>query len=261
MRTPLPSGLSRSRSGLDSSESGNGRRTRCRDHWLGAPGARLPRDHASSGFFRTEEDALDRRERPPRHDPAGHSHRKGPPAGGRHRRPGDLLRARGRPAGAWSATATWRASAPRAASRWSSWSRRRTRRPRRASARASSTSRSWCPTAPSWRARSQRVASAGWRLTGASDHLVSEALYLRDPEGNGIEIYRDRPRDQWGHDGGELAMATLPLDLEGVLGELDAGERGAERRCRPARRWATCTSRWPTSRRPRASTTARSAST
>src|SRR5215218_6160275 len=70
----------------------------------------------------------------------------------------------------------------------------------------------------------QRAASAGWRLTGASDHLVSEALYLRDPEGNGIEIYRDRPRDQWGHDGGELRMATLPLDLEDVLGELDSPE-------------------------------------
>src|SRR5918995_5451564 len=70
----------------------------------------------------------------------------------------------------------------------------------------------------------QRVAGAGWRLTGASDHLVSEALYLQDPEGNGIEIYRDRPRDQWGKDGGELRMATLPLDLEGVLGELDSGD-------------------------------------
>src|SRR5829696_1235412 len=73
----------------------------------------------------------------------------------------------------------------------------------------------------------QRVAGAGWRLTGASDHLVSEALYLQDPEGNGIEIYRDRPRDQWGEDGGELRMATLPLDLESVLGELDAAEQAA----------------------------------
>jgi catechol 2,3-dioxygenase len=73
----------------------------------------------------------------------------------------------------------------------------------------------------------RRVAGAGWRLTGASDHLVSEALYLRDPEGNGIEIYRDRPREEWGHDGGELRMATLPLDLEGVLGELGPGEEDA----------------------------------
>ena len=42
-----------------------------------------------------------------------------------------------------------------------------------------------------------RIARSGWSLTGASDHLVSEALYLNDPEGNGIEIYRDRPREDW----------------------------------------------------------------
>jgi catechol 2,3-dioxygenase len=70
----------------------------------------------------------------------------------------------------------------------------------------------------------QRVAGAGWRLTGASDHLVSEALYLQDPEGNGIEIYRDRPREEWRRNGDELAMATLPLDLESVLGETDPSE-------------------------------------
>ena len=70
----------------------------------------------------------------------------------------------------------------------------------------------------------RRLAGAGWRLTGASDHLVSEALYLRDPEGNGIEIYRDRPREEWRRDGDELAMATLPLDLESILGELEQGE-------------------------------------
>jgi catechol 2,3-dioxygenase len=73
----------------------------------------------------------------------------------------------------------------------------------------------------------RRIAEAGWRLTGASDHLVSEALYLNDPEGNGIEIYRDRPRDQWNRDGDELRMATLPLDLESVLGELQQGESTA----------------------------------
>jgi catechol 2,3-dioxygenase len=73
----------------------------------------------------------------------------------------------------------------------------------------------------------ERVAGAGWRLSGASDHLVSEALYLQDPEGNGIEIYRDRPRDQWGHDGPELRMATLPLDLDGVLGEVAPSEQAA----------------------------------
>jgi catechol 2,3-dioxygenase len=66
----------------------------------------------------------------------------------------------------------------------------------------------------------QRVAEAGWRLSGASDHLVSEALYLNDPEGNGIEIYRDRPREEWPVRDGVLQMDTLPLDLDGVLGEL-----------------------------------------
>ncbi len=66
----------------------------------------------------------------------------------------------------------------------------------------------------------QRVAEAGWRLSGASDHLVSEALYLSDPEGNGIELYRDRPREEWPVRDGQLQMDTLPLDLDGVLGEL-----------------------------------------
>ena len=71
-----------------------------------------------------------------------------------------------------------------------------------------------------------RLSAAGWRLTGASDHLVSEALYLNDPEGNGIELYRDRPREEWSRSpAGELAMATLPLDLESLMGEL--GESGA----------------------------------
>ena len=71
-----------------------------------------------------------------------------------------------------------------------------------------------------------RVTGAGQRFTGASDHLVSEALYLDDPEGNGIEIYRDRPREEWQRDGGELKMATLPLDLRGVLAGVAAGDVG-----------------------------------
>jgi catechol 2,3-dioxygenase len=66
----------------------------------------------------------------------------------------------------------------------------------------------------------QRVAEAGWRLSGASAHLVSEALYLTDPEGNGIELYSDRPREQWPIRDGQLQMDTLPLDLDGLLGEL-----------------------------------------
>ena len=65
-----------------------------------------------------------------------------------------------------------------------------------------------------------RLAEARWPLDGASDHLVSEALYLSDPDGNGIEIYRDRPRDEWRQVDGQLAMGTLPLDLDSVLGEL-----------------------------------------
>ncbi len=70
----------------------------------------------------------------------------------------------------------------------------------------------------------RRVANAGWQLDGASDHLVSEALYLSDPEGNGIELYRDRPRAEWRRDAsGELAMATLPLDLEELLATGRAG--------------------------------------
>jgi catechol 2,3-dioxygenase len=73
----------------------------------------------------------------------------------------------------------------------------------------------------------RRAAGAGWRLTGASDHLVSEALYLRDPEGNGVEVYRDRPRDQWNRDNGELRMATLPLDLQSILDELGSGDEDA----------------------------------
>jgi len=71
-----------------------------------------------------------------------------------------------------------------------------------------------------------RVTATGHRFTGASDHLVSEALYLDDPEGNGIEIYRDRPRAEWPRAEGQLQMATLPLDLEGVLASAPSGDAG-----------------------------------
>ena len=67
-----------------------------------------------------------------------------------------------------------------------------------------------------------RLAEARWPLDGASDHLVSEALYLSDPDGNGIEIYHDRPREQWRYEGGRLQMATLALDLHSLVGELAA---------------------------------------
>jgi catechol 2,3-dioxygenase len=66
-----------------------------------------------------------------------------------------------------------------------------------------------------------RLVVARWPLDGASDHLVSEALYLSDPDGNGIEIYRDRPRAEWPRSDGELQMGTLALDLDDVLAELD----------------------------------------
>ena len=61
----------------------------------------------------------------------------------------------------------------------------------------------------------------GLRLDGAADHLVSEAIYLSDPEGNGIEIYRDRPRGEWPRRDGALQMATLPLDLQELAGVAD----------------------------------------
>lgn len=70
-----------------------------------------------------------------------------------------------------------------------------------------------------------RLSASRWPLDGASDHLVSEALYLSDPDGNGIEIYRDRPRHEWQRRDGQLQMATLPLDLRDVAGEL--AEAGA----------------------------------
>jgi catechol 2,3-dioxygenase len=76
------------------------------------------------------------------------------------------------------------------------------------------------PSRPDLARALQRVAESGWRLSGASDHLVSEALYTSDPEGNGIELYRDRPREEWPVRDGVLQMDTLPLDLDGVLGEL-----------------------------------------
>jgi catechol 2,3-dioxygenase len=60
-------------------------------------------------------------------------------------------------------------------------------------------------------------------LSGASDHGVSEAIYLNDPDGNGIELYRDRPRAEWpmAEDGKGVAMVSIPLDLEGLLAEAE----------------------------------------
>jgi catechol 2,3-dioxygenase len=68
----------------------------------------------------------------------------------------------------------------------------------------------------------KRVLDAGVRLDGASDHGVSEALYLRDPDQNGIELYYDRPREEWprSSDGG-VAMMTAPVDLRALLDEAE----------------------------------------
>ena len=66
----------------------------------------------------------------------------------------------------------------------------------------------------------RRVSAAGIRLDGASDHGVSEALYLRDPDGNGVELYWDRPKEQWPYGAdGQLAMYSKSLDLAGLLAE------------------------------------------
>jgi catechol 2,3-dioxygenase len=68
----------------------------------------------------------------------------------------------------------------------------------------------------------RRVLAANIPLDGASDHGVSEALYLRDTDGNGVELYRDRPEEDWPRDAeGNIAMDTRPLDLDDLLHEAD----------------------------------------
>ena len=67
-----------------------------------------------------------------------------------------------------------------------------------------------------------RLRKAKYSLTGASDHGVSEALYLNDPDGNGVELYWDRPREQWPKNAnGSINMYTKPLDLEDLLNEIN----------------------------------------
>jgi catechol 2,3-dioxygenase len=66
----------------------------------------------------------------------------------------------------------------------------------------------------------RRLVAAGVELDGAADHGVSEALYLKDPDGNGVELYRDRPREEWPRTpNGELMMFTHALDLDALLAE------------------------------------------
>ena len=89
--------------------------------------------------------------------------------------------------------------------------------------RASTTSRSATRTGATLADALRRVVDAGIPLEGASDHGVSEAIYLRDPDGNGVELYRDRPREEWPRPpGGEgVAMVTAPLDVRALLAELE----------------------------------------
>ncbi|NTW00488.1 MAG: VOC family protein [Oscillochloris sp.] len=68
----------------------------------------------------------------------------------------------------------------------------------------------------------RHFAETRYPLSGASDHLVSEALYLEDPDGNGIEIYADRPRETWSYARNEVRMTVDPLDVSGILGELNS---------------------------------------
>jgi catechol 2,3-dioxygenase len=71
----------------------------------------------------------------------------------------------------------------------------------------------------------RRIAEERYPIEGGTDHRVSEALYLADPDDNGIEIYRDRPRDTWTFPNGEIHMESEPLDIDGILAELDADPR------------------------------------
>ena len=83
------------------------------------------------------------------------------------------------------------------------------------------------PSRPALARQLARLAATDTRLTGASDHNVSEALYLRDPDGHGIEFYRDRPRESWYQDG-RVRMGTTALDLDGLLKEAPEGGRGED---------------------------------
>ena len=68
----------------------------------------------------------------------------------------------------------------------------------------------------------RRVLDAGIRIDGASDHGVSEAIYLRDPDDNGIELYRDRPQEEWPRTpDGRMTMFSEPLDVQALLAEAD----------------------------------------
>lgn len=83
------------------------------------------------------------------------------------------------------------------------------------------------PTRAALAAALKQVLEAGIPLDGAADHGVSEALYLRDPDDNGVELYWDRPAEQWPRDSeGKLAMFTRPLDLHSLLREVSVPQVG-----------------------------------
>ena len=66
-----------------------------------------------------------------------------------------------------------------------------------------------------------RLATHSWPFQGFADHLVSEALYLADPDGNGLELYADRPPERWTQRNGQIVMGTEPLDVDGLVAEAD----------------------------------------
>lgn len=72
----------------------------------------------------------------------------------------------------------------------------------------------------------QRLLEQRYPLQGAADHLVSEAIYLADPDGNGLELYADRPRNEWLDVNGQIAMSTGPLDAAGLLSAASPGWNG-----------------------------------
>jgi catechol 2,3-dioxygenase len=72
------------------------------------------------------------------------------------------------------------------------------------------------PTRPDLGRALLKLIEANWQI-GQGDHLVSEALYISDPDGNGLEIYRDRPRDTWTWSNGQVKMVTDPVDIRGLM--------------------------------------------
>ncbi|HVX29280.1 MAG TPA: VOC family protein [Nitrolancea sp.] len=69
-----------------------------------------------------------------------------------------------------------------------------------------------------------RLFNGGWKIDGMADHGVSEAFYLSDPDGNGLEIYRDRERSDWPYSDGELAMVSDPLDINSLFATMEPGD-------------------------------------